>query len=367
MMKKRIFLPLLLFTLLLALSAGCMNGDEKEKMEAKTQDTTEWLKDLWSDVTTPKKIVLGYYENPWKGSPESSGSLASLRTSYKSLTAVAPYWYRVNADGALESTELTDVYREMKDFGLSVYPLVTNKRDATEKILGDAQIRETATENLARLVADYDYDGINIDFELLPPEQRDNLTAFMQSLYPKLKSLNKTVIVSVFPQVDIHESVSGAYDYASLSQYADCLQIMTYDHHWSTSEPGAIAPIDWYEKNIAYAVEKTGNPKKVLVGVGAYGYNWDLTKGKAEPVTHAEAVKLAAEHQATIEYDSEMQAPHFSYENHEVWFENAESTAAKMKVIQKYKPLGIAVWRLGQEQPEMWAEIDKVYRQLEKN
>lgn len=367
-MIKKYFLPLIALTALLSMfSIGCMNGSESEKTETIPQDTAQKLKEFWDDMTTPKHIVLGYYENPWPNAGEKSGSLPSLRTSYKSLTAIAPYWYKVQGDGTLESTQVNEVYSEAKKLGLKVYPLITNKRDGTAKILGDAEIRERATDALTQLVADYDYDGLNIDFELLPPDQRNNLTAFMQSLYPKIKALNKTVIISVFPQVDIHESVSGAYDYESLSQYTDYLQIMTYDNHWSTSEPGAIAPIEWYEKNIAYAVEKSGSPKKIIVGVSAYGYDWNLKTGKAETVTYSDAVKLAATHGSDIEYDTEVEAPHFTYENHEVWFENADSTAAKLKVVNKYKPAGIAIWRLGQEQPEIWAEVDKVYRQFEKN
>lgn len=38
---------------------------------------------------------------------------------------------------------------------------------------------------------------------------------------------------------------------------------MTYDYHWSTSpKPGSIAPIDWYEKNIKYAIDNCEDPTK---------------------------------------------------------------------------------------------------------
>lgn len=367
-MLKKYGLSFIFLTFLCSLlNLGCMNSTENDKNENISQDTAQKLKDFWTDMTTPKHIVLGYYENPWPNAGEGSGSLPSMRTSYKSLSAIAPYWYKVRGDGSLEATDKSEIYREAKQLGLKVYPLVTNKRDGTAKILGNAQIREHATDALANLVADYDYDGLNIDFELLPPEHRENLTAFMQSLYPKIKALNKTVIISVFPQVDIHESVSGAYDYQALSQYTDYLQIMTYDHHWSTSEPGPIAPIDWYEKNIAYAVEKVGNPKKLLIGIGVYGYDWNLQTGKADSITYRDAANLAAKYNSTVEYDTDAQSPYFSYENHEVWFENTESIAAKLQIIAKNKVGGIAIWRLGQEQPDIWYEIDKLYRQSEKN
>ena len=66
----------------------------------------------------------------------------------------------------------------------------------------------------------------------------------------------------------------------------------------------------------------------------------------------------ADQHGAKIMYDENAQAPHFNYKDHEVWFENDKSTEAKLDVIRKYNPAGIAFWRLGQEQPEIWPLVD---------
>jgi spore germination protein YaaH len=154
----------------------------------------------------------------------------------------------------------------------------------------------------------------------------------------------------------VHEDVSGAYDYPQLAKSADYLQIMTYDKHWATSKPGAIAPVDWYEKNIQYAIEKSGGPHKVIIGVSAYGYDWPK-EGAGETITYANAIVLADKHGAKVQYDEASQAPHFSYNGHEVWFENDRSTAAKLAIVAKYNPAGIGIWRLGQEQPEAWKEI----------
>ena len=57
---------------------------------------------------------------------------------------------------------------------------------------------------------------------------------------------------------------------------------------------------------------------------------------------------------AEIRFDETDKAPYFIYDGHEVWFEDERSMNAKMDVIAKYNPAGIALWRLGQEQPEIW-------------
>ena len=35
------------------------------------------------------------------------------------------------------------------------------------------------------------------------------------------------------------------YNYKELAKYADYIQIMSYDKHYTTSAPGPIAPLDW--------------------------------------------------------------------------------------------------------------------------
>lgn len=310
----------------------------------------------------PARMVIGYYENPWPGTPDQTGSFPSMKTFAKSMTGVGPFWYKATADGTLEAKDSQLVYDTARGLGMKMYPLITNKTGATDAIMGDAAVRTKVTDNIVKIVQERAYDGVNIDFELLPKKHRENLTAFMAELYPKMKAINKTVIISVFPQVDVAEDVSGAYDYPALAQNSDFLQIMLYDHHWSSSDPGPLAPLDWYEKNLKYAIEQAGGPQKIIAGVSAYGYDWPpKDSGDAETVSYSDAIVRAEKHGVPVSYDETAQAPYFKYDGHEVWFENDKSTAAKLDIVAKYDPAGIAIWRLGQEQPEIWPIIDKKF------
>jgi len=311
-------------------------------------------------ILAPPRLIIGYYENPWKGTSDKTGSFPSMKAFGNNLTAVAPFWYRATEDGTLEGADSQLVYDTARQMGLRVYPLITNKSGATDAVLGDAGIRSKVVDNIVKVVQEKGYDGVNIDFELLPKKYRDELTAFMAELYPKLNAMGKTVIISVFPQVDVTEDIAGAYNYPELAKNADYLQIMTYDHHWESSPPGPLAPIDWYEKNIKNAIDQVGNKNKIIVGVGLYGYDWQKGNG-AETVTYVDAIVRAEQNGAKISYDEDAQAPHYKYDGHEVWFENEHSTSAKLDVINKYDPAGIAFWRLGQEQPEVWATVQKKY------
>lgn len=358
---KGIGFPLLVifFLTLILATGGCANKPAPKPLPGTPGAADNNNPGTAQKTLTPARMVIGYYENPWPGTPDKSGSFPSMKTFAKSMSAVGPFWYRVTKEGELEARDSQLVYDTARSLGLKMIPLITNKSGVSDEILGDPAVRTVVTDRIVKLAQEKQYEGINIDFELLPPKHRQNLNAFMAELYPKLKAVNKTLIISVFPQVDVAEDVSGAYDYPELAKNADFLQIMTYDYHWATSKPGPIAPIGWYEKNIQYAIDKAGGPQKVIVGVGGYGYDWVGKEG--ETVTYVEAVVRAEKHGASIQYDEEAQAPHFRYGDHEVWFENDKSTSAKLDVVAKYNPAGIAIWRLGQEQPEVWPIIDKKF------
>lgn len=365
--KLLVTIVLLIFLVsAVGLLGGCGNNPAPKPLERDNSDDAarNVVPNAPGNNAMPPRMVIGYYENPWPGTPDKTGSFPSMKTFAKSMTGVGPFWYRATKDGELEAKDSQLVLDTARSSGLKIYPLITNKTGSTEMLLGDPGIRSKAIDKIVKLVQEKQYEGVNIDFELLPPKQRNNLTAFMAELYPKMKAINKTVIISVFPQVDVAEDVSGAYNYPELSKSTDFLQIMTYDNHWSTSKPGPIAPIDWYEKNIKYAIEQSGGPHKVIIGVSAYGYDWKPKKDgeyEGETITYADALVRAEKHGAKIMYDDATQAPNFKYEGHEVWFENDKSTAAKLDIVAKYNPAGIALWRLGQEQPEIWPLIDKKF------
>ena len=314
------------------------------------------------DQTSPARMIIGYYENPWPGTSDQAGSFPSMKNFAGHMTHVVPFWYKATAEGTLESKESQLVYDTAKNAGLKIFPLITYKTGAIDQILREPALRTKTIDNIVKLVKEKPYDGVNIDFELLKPEQEKNFTAFMAELYGKLKPLNKTVTVSVFPKIDVDQSIHAAYNYAELAKNSDFIQVMLYDKHWATSEPGAIAPVDWYEKNLKYAIEQAGGANKVIAGVSAYGYDWPPKKGEAaSDVRYSDAISKAQNNGAKIEYDETSQAPHFKYKDHEIWFENDRSVGAKLDIVAKYKPAGIAIWRLGQEQPEIWSLVDQKF------
>ena len=314
---------------------------------------------LPSGCSRPRDFgIMAFYEKGWD---DLTYGYPVLEKHYQSLIALMPFWYTVQEDGNIEEQEIEpEVADLVKQNGQTkLLPLLNNGEGVGDK-LNDADFRATVVDNIETLISDNDYDGVNIDFELIPPESRDGLTSLIQELSQRIR--NKSISVSVFPLVDVSEDVNGAYDYEALAKNADYLTIMTYDKHEESSDPGSVAPYDWVVENLDTALGMIGKEKIVLC-IGAYGYDWPAGgEGEVKYMGLREILALAEDRGADIEWDEESQSPHFTYDDddgvtHEVWFENGESAAKKGQAAKDRDIRGAAIWRMGFEDDEYWDKI----------
>lgn len=316
------------------------------------------------EESTAVKEVMGFYVN-WL-TPEAS-SYESLKANWEDIDMVSPFWYTVNPDGNLQNRYGGYQY-EVDSFsnnrGIKVLPLINNNQ-RNNMILVDPKIRKIAVNNIVELVKKYDYAGVNIDFENIPPWTRNGYTSFIRELSNQLRPMNKMITISVFPKIDVPIDLQGAYDYSALGSLVDRIVIMTYDNHWSKGPAGPIAPVKWVEKNIKYALEYIpGN--KILLGIANYGYDW-AGGGLGKDLSAKKALKLASERGAEIKWSDLYKSPFFYYWDeegikHEVWFESSNSLAFKLDMVQKYGLQGIAIWRLGNSTDKFWETIKQKIR-----
>jgi len=344
--------------LLIVLSFIINNFAEKNKLNE--QENKIESKPLIS--TTPNKEVLGFYVN-WL-TPDAD-SYESLKNNWESIDMVAPFWYTAKPDGTLENRYGGYQY-EVNSFArnreIKVLPLINNDQQ-NNMILVDPDIRTKTVNNIVDLVEKYNFDGVNIDFESIPPWTRNGYTSFIRELSSKLRKNNKLITISVFPKIDVPLELQGAYDYSALGSLVDRMIIMTYDNHWSNGPAGPVAPIKWVEENIKYALEYIPSGK-ILLGIANYGYDWP-TSGPGSDISARQALKLAYEKDANLQWSNVFQSPFYYYwdsqQKHEVWFESSSSMAFKLDLVNRYNLQGIAIWRLGNETEQFWQTvIDKL-------
>ena len=197
-----------------------------------------------------------------------------------------------------------------------------------------------------------DYDGVQIDWELVMKKDDKNFRDFLKLLKKRLKG--KMLTVAIPARVKTLER--DAYDYAELSKIVDRIIVMAYDEHWSTSAPGPIASMAWCKKIADYA--KTVIPEeKLVMGCHFYARAWNnedvgrkaYRMYKVDDIIKSNKVtnfRKSADGDLSFTFDSKTRVT--------VFYDTVESAVAR---CQMYKDNGIdklSFWRVGQEIPEFW-------------
>ncbi len=309
-------------------------------------------------TSSPSKVFLGYWA---KWGTEQTPNI-SLNANLNRIDLYSPYWYTLRSDGTLSSREsghatLTSMVHAK---GHKVIPLI-NKTSSNTPLL-DPATRRKAVANIYQMLVNNGFDGVNIDFEGMPPSTRAGVTAFMRELSARLRPAGLLVTMAVPAKWSADDSINSfaaCFDFTALGQVVDYLVIMTYDQHAGWSGPGPVAGADWTDKVIRYATTVVP-ARKILLGLAGYGYDWSASGGVTE-VTAASAPAKAASYGAPIIWDNTAQVPHFTYwrsgVRHDVWYENSYSVEFKIAQVNRHNLGGVALWALGMEDARFWKVI----------
>ncbi len=225
----------------------------------------------------------------------------------------------------------------------------------THLLLTQKDVRDQIVEDLIK--ASETYDGLQIDWELVPAKDKDAYLEFLTILKEKLGQ--KCLSVAVPARVKTLNT--DAYDYEAINKIADRIIVMAYDEHWSTSEPGPVASNGWCKRIADYA-KTIIPPEKLVMGLSFYGRAWsDDTEGK-RAYTYDKLQKLKYDRKIT---DKKIQRnaegiPYFTYKKPvmiTVWFDDIKSNTERCRMYQENGIQNISWWRIGQESIKFWDNI----------
>ena len=301
-----------------------------------------------------RPMVMGFYENQGTGSGTSWGSLVAHA---QQIQITSPYWYRIDATGRLTNDmavpQVTAFAHKHRSF---VWPLIGNS--GTDPMYSSTT-RSQMAATIESLVQRHGYDGVLIDFELLAPYSRDDLSTFLNDLGKSLHRQGKGLGVAVFPKVGISKDVSYPYDYPALGTVTDAVVIMAYDHHYQGGPAGPVAPLPWVRNNVNFALGHVRSAR-IYLGVAAYGYDW-TSSGQTNTVTTLQAQALLKKYGIAPTWDVASQEYHFHYvdggQRHDIWYEDQRSFAQKLALAKASRLGGIALWELGGESPDIWTQL----------
>lgn len=209
-----------------------------------------------------------------------------------------------------------------------------------------------------------DVDGINIDFENINIQTRDNFTQFVRELYPIFKQSDMVVSVDVTPRI-FSDVEKEPYDRASLAKAADYIMLMAYDQHWATSPTaGSVAEYSWVESNMN-VLFRSIPMEKFILSLPLYTRIWFENDGKvtSQSVSMETANEYIKNNNIELEWDDTVKQmvgkKQVGGTNVSIWLEDAQSIAAKTSLATKYDIAGVASWRKGFETPNIWSAINE--------
>ncbi len=221
-------------------------------------------------------------------------------------------------------------------------------------LFASAQAVERLIGGLLSLMAQKGYRGIDVDFEFIPPEDKEDFASFVSLLRARANARGYTVTVALAPKTFAAQPglLYEAHDYGALGSAADLLLLMTYEWGYAFGPPGPIAPIGNVERVIDYALTEIP-AEKLLLGIPNYGYDWTLPYAKGNPravtLFPKDALAIASRYGAEILFDEQAATPYFYYTDgqgraHVVHFEDARSFDAKLRLLAAKRLAGFGVW-----------------------
>ncbi|MDQ0483449.1 LysM peptidoglycan-binding domain-containing protein [Guptibacillus hwajinpoensis] len=326
----------------------------------------------------PVSRIIGYYT--LEEGPSLPSSYKSFVSNRPELSQLALFLFRISESnpttiekfGKFSNREIEKLVQLAHDQNIKVMPVVHNllyKKGDTEPskkvvqtLVSSEENRRAFALNLVKLIEKYNFDGVDIDIEDVYIEDSEKLSLLYKAIGEELHKKGYFFSASV-PSRASDEPVnpfSDPFDYAEIGKHVDQFIVMLYNEFgWPGSPAGPAVTAGWMEKVMTYAKTRIP-PEKLVSAISVFGFDFNLDEDKSTYVTYDMAMKLKKKYKAEVQFNEERKTPFFTYEDeegnkHEVWFENEQSIEAKTRLADELGVQGVALWRLGMEDPAIWS------------
>lgn len=226
-------------------------------------------------------------------------------------------------------------------------------------------------DNIIANMQEKGYVGLDIDFEFILPEDKQLFINFIANVKSRLEPLGFLTLVALAPKTsgEMTGLLYEAHDYPAIGAIADIVLLMTYEWGYLYGPPMATSPLNNVRRVLEYGVSVIPR-EKILMGVPNYAYDWPLpfVQGEtvAEAISNQEAIARAAQYGVTIQFDEVAQAPFYNYTDaqgveHVVWFDDARSMNAKLRLIPELQIRGAGVWQIMNFFPALWMIANELF------
>lgn len=302
-----------------------------------------------------------------------------LRQSLPYLSELPIFSYGFNIEGELIPPAISEdwMITLAKEYGtlpiLTLTPFDENGNFSNvliSRVVNNEKAVLALIDNLLFLMQNKGYEGLDIDFEYILPDDRDAFTGFVAKVSDAMRNNGFHTSIALAPKTSAEQKglLYEGKDYRALGELVDHALIMTYEWGYTYGPPWAVAPINQVRRVVEYAVTEI-NPSKIDLGIPNYGYDWPLPyiRGETAATTigNVQAVQIAIEYGVPIQFDELSQSPHFNYDkdgiSHEVWFEDIRSIRSKFELINQYGLGGCGYWQIMRWWRSNWKLLEKYF------
>ena len=308
------------------------------------------------------EVRLGFY------SDADANALASLHDHAGQLTHLAPEWLSlVGTEGRLVSAGDPALVEFCTARGIAVIPVLRNQEgdhwqpEAVENLArGTPQNRARFIRQLVAKLVQMKAAGVMIEFDQLDPVYRKEYTVMLTEMSAALHAAGREMwlCVSLGDQLE-------ALDLEALDEAADRFVAQMYDESEDTDLPGPIASREWFEGWLQ-VIGNYGDSEQWIAGLGAFAYDWNLGKERAETITFRDAMSRAS--YAGLDKangvpigPSETNGRYVysePYGEHSVTFLDAITFYNQLRMVRAAKLGGIGIQRIGSEDPQIWDVLE---------
>jgi len=280
------------------------------------------------------------------------------------LTNLSVFSYGFTKDGDLISPQVDDSRMIGEAWNQGTAPiLVLTPIDQTgmfnnyliSEIVHNMTAQQNLIDQILLMMQEKGFVGIDLDFEYILPQDRVAYADFVTNVRTQVAPEGYSVSVALAPKTSAMQKglLYEGKDYKLLGAAADSVLLMTYEWGYTYGPPMAVAPINKVREVVEYAITEIPT-EKIDLGIPNYGYDWTLPfvqgSSRARTIGNVEAVQIAIENDAVIQFDEIAMSPFFHYEKngveHEVWFEDVRSMREKFQLITEYGLRGMGYWQV---------------------
>lgn len=280
------------------------------------------------------------------------------------LSDLSVFSYGFTTEGDLLFPTLDDTFMIEAALAMGVSPVLTLTPIGPDgrfsnylisSVVNDPDAWENLIGQLAATVQEKGFRGVDIDFEYILAEDAEAFAEFVGNVRLAINEIGYPVSVALAPKTSDDQPglLYAGKNYALLGEAADKVLLMTYEWGYTYGPPMAVAPINKVREVVEYALTRIP-AYKVNLGIPNYGYDWPLPFEQgvtaAKTIGNIEAVRIAIENDAQIQFDTTAMSPYFRYVKdgveHEVWFEDVRSMEAKFNLVREFDLRGMGYWQI---------------------